>query len=309
MKRTFCRLDDDYRPRDYERSRVVIEKKKSGMNPFLTILLGLGFGWLVLWLLSKWFGKKSDTNPKGRVIVAAGNSTLNNGLPASTQAASLLIDHVQALKVINNGSNVGTKWISLPSAQTKVDLLSNDQPLIIVDTQLPSGTYSKLKFNISKLQLQDSSVSKLVYPASTYELDDPFVVNSDGSVTTILLDTPLADSLRSATDETGQTGSVIYVPIFNVETREKTKVAPGKKLTFVEPGALTFKGLFGTNLNGDVGPNISVPRVMYVITKDGRIVPAQAAPPQKALRAEPTKEQEFNIAPAMIQGRLNCRNL
>lgn len=324
------------------------EKKKKSSHGWIWLIFGLALLAFFFWWL---FYRKKDgydekdkekDNNKGRIIVAVNSSPtrpsmmLNQLLPrmnnntnqvqiptGNLTQAVITIDHIQALP-----STPGKNWINLSNTNQNVDLLnlrnaSPRVPHVIVDTNIPIGLYSKLKFHINKLSVNDSQGVQTVYlPGSTIEFDVPFKIESRESsssdakdnnqkpnskdkgkgqvqekdiVTTLVLDIPLDESLRGATDENNRPVRV-FAPIINYESRGGAQVSTAnKKLIYQKPGVLLHQGRIGMDVNGHVDLDSGIPRDALIRVEKGKIYimspsPLPPMPPMPPVPPQPQPE-------------------
>lgn len=251
------------------------KKKKFSFWPLIWILfLALAAYWFYKWL------KNMQSVNKGRVIIAVNSSAprlaSNLKIGNNLTKATAVIDHIQALP-----SSQGKGWINVSNTSQTIDLLalrnaSPRLPQIISDTQVPIGQYQKIKFNISKVHVEDSQGVKIVYlPSNVVEFDAPFSVASKKDfVTTIVVDLPLDEGLRDATDEAGKAVKV-FAPVINFETRGDAQVGTAnKKLQFQKSGNLQHVGTVGMDLHGQTDKGLGIPISAILKIIKGKVVSA-----------------------------------
>ena len=276
---------------------------------------------------------------KGRVIVAITSSAPRMAAPGRSAnnltKAVATVDHIQVLQV-----GAGAKgWINVASTNQNVDLLalrnaSPRIPQIVADTQLPVGQYQRIKFHISKITLEDNQGNKAVYtPSNNVEFDAPFTVTAkNDTATTVVLDIPLDDSVRTAVDDNGRPTKV-FAPVINYENRGDSQVTTAnKKLAIQKLGVLQHQGNVAMDVNGqmDKGNGIAPDSSMRI--KDGKVIladdlrpqppsfvpplgPGPAQPPEQVVSEIPGGPQISDMAellntpwkakPALLNGKYN----
>lgn len=292
IKRKYDDCEKDVKVAVVDEDKKTKHKSSWGWLIWL-IVLGLLAWWLLSWL-------KSKMGDKGRLVIAVDSAvpprlTTRQRAANSLTKANVTIDHLQ-------GYHATQGWVSLGGGSQTIDLLdlrngANPQhtPRVILDSRVPVGQYSKLKFNITKVNLEDSQGSKAVItPATTYEMTANFnVSNRKDLATVIVLDIPLDEAIREAEDATNQLVKV-FAPVIDIKTQDGSQIdTSGKRLTIQKPGKATYEGQVGTDIHGIVNRGLNIPQgVPLKVGRDGKLYIAQPQPQPQPLPPQPQPQPQ-----------------
>ncbi len=285
------------------------DKPKNGWWMWIIPLLLL----IGAWMLYRWLSMRNTNN--GEVVIAITSSSsrlLDSAGMSSLTKASLEVDSLQMLPSVP-----GKSWVSATNGSQTIDLLSlrnatatgdsSQKPIVLGKISVPAQQYRKLKFHMGKAVAETADGAKLVFtPGNNVEFETAINVGvKKDSVTVIIIDFALDESMRDATDETGRQVKV-FAPVIRYQVLGDSQVTTAnKRLVFQKPGVLQDKGTVGMDVNGLVARGMGIPQGSSIAVNKGKIVVAGPTPgPQSSPSVGPSPQvaPSKKVSPSTYQG-------
>ena len=213
---------------------------------FLIVLVlgGIAFYWYNSGNMQSSYSSSSN---EGRIVFAMTDAAANMG---SVSSVKVTVDNI---KVHSNSQG----WVDLSSSAKTYDLIelkNNNELAVIADSNVESGKYDQVRFEVTKVIVVDSEGEhEAKLPSSELKINSELNVD-ENSTATATFDFIADESLHV----TGS-GKYILAPVIQVETRSNTEVeSKGNSRVEVKGGNVDTKTKVGMDINGNVGVGLGI---------------------------------------------------
>jgi hypothetical protein len=201
-------------------------------------------------------GNNADT---GRVVFGITDAAADMGTVTNVKIT------IDSIKVRAENDN----WVTVSSSQQTYDLLelkAQGATALLVDAQIPNGTYTETRLEISKVIVTDAQGDhEAKLPSGELKLKGDIVVEGNSTSSAVF------DFLADKSLHTTGNGQYVLAPVVKVETKQDTEVAVENGKIRVIGGTVRTSTTVGMDLNGNVGVDVSVPADAAVEIEGGMI--------------------------------------
>jgi hypothetical protein len=192
-------------------------------------------------------GCAGNTAETGRVVFGITDAAADMGAVTNVKVT---IDSIQV-------RGADDQWMTVSSTQKTYDLLelkAQGATELLVDAQIPNGTYTETRLEISKVVVTDAEGEhEAKLPSGELKLKGDIVV--EGNSTSSAVFDFMADKSLHVTGN----GQYVLAPVVKVETKQDAQVAVENGKVRINGGTVRTSATLGMDLNGNVGVDVQVP--------------------------------------------------
>jgi hypothetical protein len=214
----------------------------------------------------------TDGQNTGRVVFAITDAAADMGTVTNV---SVTID---SIKVRNNED----AWVTATSDQQTFDLLelkAQGTTALLADVQLPNGTYTEIRLEISKVVVTDENGSHdAKLPSGELKLKGTLVVEGNSTSSAVF------DFIADESLHTTGSGQYVMAPVIQIETRQDANVNINGENVVVAGGTVKTNAKLGMDINGNVGAGLKIATDAAVDIEGGvlKVTTKAAAKPTNA---------------------------